>query len=106
LHPVWLELQVLQLAAQHHDGAVAAIVPGVGELKGVSARNPELTLTVAPQADTAERNRVVEELQRIPLARCATGLHRALARAQAVNPEKYPCCDEDDRRRFPHGRRL
>ena len=59
-----LEVQVLQLAAQHHDRAVPAVIAGVGELEGVGARDLQLAVVVAPEAQARERNGVVEELQR------------------------------------------
>ena len=81
---------------------MAAVVAGVGELEGIGARDPELAVLAAPQPHARERHRVVEELERVALARGAPGLHRALARAQAVEPEEYPCCNTDNRGRFPH----
>ena len=96
------ELQVLQLAAEHHDGAVAAVVAGVGKLERIRARDPELSVLVAPESDARERNRIIQKLQVVALARPAPGLHRALARSQAVEPEKNPCCDKNNRADFPH----
>jgi len=46
LELVGLQLQVLQLAAQHHDGAVAAVVAGVGELEAVAAPQAQAPLVV------------------------------------------------------------
>src|SRR5688572_3569756 len=102
LRPIWLELQVLQLAAQHHDRAVATVIAGVGELEGVGARDPELAFVVAPQTHAADRDRVVEKLQLIALAGRAPGVQCALARAQTVEPEEYPCGNDDNRGAFPH----
>jgi len=50
LHTEGFELQVAHLAAQHDDGAVAAVVPGVGELEGVGAGDLQLPFLVARQA--------------------------------------------------------
>ena len=61
---------------------------------------------VAPQPDAREGHGVVQELQRIALARRPARPHRALARAQAVEPEQYCSRNEHNRRAFPHGRRL
>src|SRR5262245_44150529 len=99
---VRLEMKVEQLPAQHHNGAMAAVVAGVGELEGVGTRELELPVLVAPQAQAREGHRVIEELQVVALAGGAAGLQRALARAQAVQPEKNPCGDKDDRGAFPH----
>jgi len=72
LHAERLELQILQLPAEHHDRAVAAVIPGVRELEGVGARDPDLAIVVAPEAHAADRDRVVEELQLVALARGAS----------------------------------
>src|SRR5882672_10367990 len=63
LHPVRFELQVLHFAAEHDDGAVTPVVPGIGELEGVGAGDLQLPFLVARQAQLGERYRVVEELQ-------------------------------------------
>ena len=99
-----LELQVLQLAAQHHDRAVAAVVAGVGELEGVGARDLQLAFVVARQAHAANATVSSSNCRPIALAGRAPGAQRALARAQAVEPEEYPCGNEDNRGAFPHRR--
>ena len=90
LQPVRFELHVLQVGAEHHDGAVAAVVARIGEFEGIGAPQAQAAVVVAREAQLGEGDRVVEELQVIALARGASGLHRALARAQAVQPEEYP----------------
>src|SRR5262252_1208086 len=68
LNAVRLELQVLHLAAEHHDRAVPAVVAGVGKLERVGARNLQLPFFVAPKAQPRERHGVVEQLQVVALA--------------------------------------
>src|SRR5687768_16293394 len=65
---VWLQLQVEQVSAQHHDRAVAAVVPGVGKLEGISARDFQLPILAAREPEPRKRHRLIEELQLVALA--------------------------------------
>src|SRR5688500_16367992 len=102
LHPVRLQLQVLELAPQHDDGAVPPVIAGVGELEGIGPRDFQLPVRVARQSEPRKRHRLIQKLQRVALAGRAPRFHCALARAQAVEPEKNPCGDEENRGTFPH----
>src|SRR4051812_46004181 len=51
-----LQAQVLQLAAEHDDGAMPAVVPGVGKFKAIRPRNAQLALVVPSQRHARERD--------------------------------------------------
>src|SRR5688500_8434077 len=61
---------------------------------------------IACQPELGERDRLIEKLQVVALARGPPRLHRALTRAQAVHPEKYSCRYGDNRPGFPHAGQL
>src|SRR5882672_7462240 len=60
LDTIRLEAQVLHLGAQNDDRAVAPVVAGIGELEGVGAREAQLPLLVAREAQPREGDRIVE----------------------------------------------
>src|SRR5205085_7041683 len=68
LHPIWLEVHVGHLAAQHDDGAMAAVVAGVGKLERIGAPYFQLPFLIACQAHLCECDGFVEELQLVALA--------------------------------------
>src|SRR5262249_44475674 len=102
LNAVRLHMQVRQLAAEHDDGALAPVVSRVRELERVGARDPQLAILVAREAQPGKGHGVVEELQLVAPAGGAPGVDRALARAQAVHPEERPGGDEDYGGALPH----
>src|SRR4051794_25580091 len=83
---------------------MAAVVAGIGELERVGAGDLELPAVVAAEPDAREGHRFVEELQVVALAGGAAGVHRALARAQAVNPKQNAEHDQHESCPFPHQR--
>src|SRR3954470_16395590 len=88
LDRVWLQLQVLHLAAEHHDRALTPGVAGVEKLERVGAGDAQFPVMVTRQAQPGEGHRVIEKLKLIALARRTAGAHRALARLQAVGPKE------------------
>ena len=49
LQPIRLELQILDLHAEHDDGPAPAVVAGIGKLEAVAAPQPQPALVVARQ---------------------------------------------------------
>jgi len=88
LDRVWLQVEVLHLAAEHHDGALTPVVASVGELERVGPGDAQLAVVIAGEAQAREGYGVIEKLKPIALARGAPGAHRALARLQAVRPKQ------------------
>src|SRR5262249_28185023 len=103
LHAVRFEVHVGNVATEHDDGAVAAVVAGVRELERIGALYLHLPFVITREAHPGERDRVIQELQLIALAGRAPGAHRALARLQADGPEQRTDRDhQQQRKRFPH----
>src|ERR1043165_6584900 len=97
-------MQVGDLAAQHDDGAVAAVVAGVGKFEGVGARDLELAFLATPEPHARERYGVVEKLELVALAGGASGPHRALACLEAIGPKQCTADDDYQRQTLPHRR--
>src|SRR5262245_51148350 len=68
LDRIRLQLQILHLAAEHHDRALAAVVAGVGKLERIGAGDAQLAVGVAREAHAGEGHRVVQKEQLVALA--------------------------------------
>src|SRR3954469_1493063 len=95
-------MQVGHFSAEHDDGAMAAVVAGVGEFERIRARDLHLAVFVTREPHAGKSDRVIEELQLIAFARRAAGADRPLAGLQAVGPQEAAEGDEENGRRFPH----
>src|SRR5205807_5595357 len=79
---------ILSVLTEQYGRAIGPVVARRGELERLGAHDPQAALFVARQAQARERHRLIEELQRIALALRAPRLDRALARTQAVDPQR------------------
>src|SRR5438445_9746029 len=95
-------MHVGHVAAEHDDGAMTAIVAGVGKLESVGARDLELPLLVAREPHAGKGHRVVEKLQLVTLASRVAGAHRSLASLQAIGPEQCTADNKKQRQTLPH----
>ena len=81
---------------------MAAVIAGIGELEREHAPDAQPPVGVAREAQRAGGDRLVEQLHAVALAGGAPGGQRALAGAQAIDPEQQRRDDYQDGGRLPH----